>query len=45
VKVVQRIPVRIALEGSTCNARLSTGMSAVVSIDTGYKRWQHLFEG
>jgi len=45
VKVVQRIPVRVALEGSSCNARLSTGMSAVVSIDTGYKRWQHLFEG
>jgi len=39
VKVVQRIPVRIHLGGSACEVRLSTGMSAVVSIDTGYRRW------
>ncbi|MEZ5557069.1 MAG: HlyD family secretion protein [Pseudomonadales bacterium] len=45
VKVVQRIPVRVALDGSSCDARLSTGMSAVVSIDTGYRRWQHLLDG
>jgi len=44
VKVVQRIPVRISLDGSSCDARLSSGMSAVVSIDTGYKRWQHVFD-
>jgi membrane fusion protein (multidrug efflux system) len=44
VKVVQRIPVRIALEDSTCAGHLSSGMSAVVSIDTGYQRWQHLFD-
>jgi len=44
VKVVQRIPVRIALEDSACGAHLSSGMSAVVSIDTGYQRWQHLFD-
>jgi multidrug resistance efflux pump len=42
--VVQRIPVRIALESSSCDARLSSGMSAVVSIDTGYQRWRHLFD-
>jgi membrane fusion protein (multidrug efflux system) len=40
VKVVQRIPVRIDFEGSTCNVRLSSGMSTVVSIDTGHRRWQ-----
>ncbi|HTO57528.1 MAG TPA: HlyD family secretion protein [Pseudomonadales bacterium] len=39
VKVVQRIPVRIKLGDSACDVRLSTGMSAVVSIDTGYRRW------
>ena len=40
VKVVQRIPVRIALEKSSCDARLSSGMSTTVSIDTGESRWQ-----
>jgi membrane fusion protein (multidrug efflux system) len=44
VKVVQRIPVRVELGGSSCNVRLSSGMSAVVSVDTGYRRWQHLFD-
>jgi membrane fusion protein, multidrug efflux system len=44
VKVVQRIPVRVALGSSSCDVRLSTGMSAVVAIDTGYRRWQHLFD-
>jgi membrane fusion protein (multidrug efflux system) len=44
VKVVQRIPVHIGLGGSSCDARLSVGMSAVVSIDTGYQRWQHVFD-
>ncbi len=39
VKVVQRIPVRVSLDKSTCDVRLSAGMSAVVSIDTGYSRW------
>ena len=40
VKVVQRIPVRISLDSSTCDVRLSSGMSAVISIDTGHRRWQ-----
>ncbi len=44
VKVVQRIPVRISLNDSSCDVRPSSGMSAVVSIDTGYHRWQHLFD-
>ena len=42
VKVVQRIPVRINLEKSGCNVRLSTGMSAEISIDTGHRRWQEI---
>ena len=39
VKVVQRIPVRIAIDHSNCNAALRAGMSAVISIDTGHRRW------
>lgn len=42
VKVVQRIPVRISLDKGECDARLSTGMSAVISIDTGHRRWQEI---
>jgi membrane fusion protein (multidrug efflux system) len=45
VKVVQRIPVRISLDGSSCDVRLSTGMSAVVSIDTGHQRWREFGAG
>jgi membrane fusion protein (multidrug efflux system) len=45
VKVVQRIPVRINLASSSCNVTLSTGMSAVVSIDTGHKRWEEFGAG
>jgi membrane fusion protein (multidrug efflux system) len=40
VKVVQRIPVKISLDESTCDVRLSSGMSAVIAIDTGHRRWQ-----
>ena len=45
VKVVQRIPVKIRLDGSTCDVRLSSGMSAVISIDTGRRRWQEIAAG
>jgi len=45
VKVVQRIPVRINFEGSACDVPLSTGMSAVISIDTGHRRWQEFGAG
>src|SRR5262245_36455376 len=45
VKVVQRIPVRVNLEGSSCGVPLSTGMSAVISIDTGHSRWQEFGVG
>ena len=38
VKVVQRIPVRLEIEPEAGDPPLSTGMSAVVSIDTGHRR-------
>ena len=42
VKVVQRIPVRVKFDKGTCDVRLSAGMSAVVSVDTGRARWQRM---
>jgi membrane fusion protein (multidrug efflux system) len=45
VKVVQRIPVKIALAKSSCSAPLRAGMSAVVSIDTGKRRWDRMLTG
>jgi membrane fusion protein, multidrug efflux system len=38
VKVVQRIPVRLELTPMPGNPPLTTGMSAVVEIDTGHRR-------
>ena len=38
VKVVQRVPVRLALEGIAEDAPLRAGMSAVIEIDTGHVR-------
>jgi membrane fusion protein, multidrug efflux system len=38
VKVVQRIPVRIAVETSGRDPRLRSGMSTTVEIDTGHRR-------
>ena len=40
VKVVQRIPARIAIDKAECQVPLRSGMSVVVSIDTGKRRWQ-----
>jgi membrane fusion protein (multidrug efflux system) len=45
VKVVQRIPARIAIGKSDCKVALRSGMSAVVSMDTGKRRWQRLLNG
>jgi membrane fusion protein (multidrug efflux system) len=42
VKVVQRIPVRIKVEQKAGDPPLRAGMSAVVSIDTGKRRWQRM---
>jgi membrane fusion protein (multidrug efflux system) len=38
VKVVQRVPVRIELDRDPMTAKLRSGMSAVVDIDTGRRR-------
>ncbi|HWK14192.1 MAG TPA: HlyD family secretion protein [Rhizobiaceae bacterium] len=38
VKVTQRIPVRLKVEGADDLARLRTGMSALVEVDTGHAR-------
>src|SRR5476649_494177 len=45
VKVVQRIPVRIAIDKSECDRPLRAGMSAVISIDTGKRRITRLLDG
>jgi membrane fusion protein (multidrug efflux system) len=45
VKVVQRIPVRVAIDKAYCDRPLRAGMSAVISIDTGHRRWYRLLNG
>jgi membrane fusion protein (multidrug efflux system) len=45
VKVVQRIPVRVAIDHSECDRPLRAGMSSVLSIDTGHRRWWRLLNG
>jgi membrane fusion protein, multidrug efflux system len=44
VKVVQRIPVRVAIDKSQCDRALRAGMSAVISIDTGKRRLARLMD-
>ena len=44
VKVVQRIPVRIACEHKADDPELRAGMSVIADIDTGHRRtWRELF--
>ena len=45
VKVVQRIPVKIAIDRQSGDPDLRLGMSAIVDIDTGHRRWQRLLSG
>ncbi len=45
VKVVQRIPVRIKITDNPCRAPLRAGMSTVVDIDTGERRWHRILDG
>jgi membrane fusion protein, multidrug efflux system len=46
VKIVQRIPVRIAIEQTQELPALRLGMSSTISIDTGYVRsWRDLVPG
>jgi membrane fusion protein (multidrug efflux system) len=42
VKVVQRIPTKIAIDRKPGDPVLSSGMSAVVEIDTHHRRWWRL---
>ena len=43
VKVVQRIPVRVTCAVSPSDPQLRAGMSALVTIDTGTRRWSRMF--
>lgn len=45
VKVVQRIPVRVAIDHAACGGPLRAGMSSVISIDTGHRRWYRMLHG
>jgi membrane fusion protein, multidrug efflux system len=45
VKVVQRIPVRIKIDRAAGDPPLRAGMSAVISIDTGHRRWWRMLFG
>jgi membrane fusion protein (multidrug efflux system) len=45
VKVVQRIPVRVNCDIRPSDPPLRAGMSAVVSIDTGMRRWHRMLVG
>jgi membrane fusion protein (multidrug efflux system) len=45
VKVVQRIPVRVALDSKPGDPPLRAGMSVVVTIDTHHRRWYRLLFG
>jgi membrane fusion protein (multidrug efflux system) len=45
VKVVQRIPVRVNCDVKASDPPLRAGMSTVVSIDTGHRRWYRLLFG
>jgi membrane fusion protein (multidrug efflux system) len=45
VKVVQRIPLRVVCDVKRSDPPLRAGMSAVVSIDTGMRRWSRMLAG
>lgn len=45
VKVVQRIPVRVNCAVGPNDPQLRAGMSAVVEIDTGMRRWSRMVAG
>lgn len=45
VKVVQRIPLRISCDVKPSDPPLRAGMSAIVSIDTGMRRWNRMLSG
>jgi membrane fusion protein (multidrug efflux system) len=44
VKVVQRVPVRVAIDHGDCARPLRAGLSTVISIDTGKRRITRLLD-
>jgi membrane fusion protein (multidrug efflux system) len=45
VKVVQRIPLRVCIDAKPSDPPLRDGMSAVISVDTGHRRWYRMLFG
>ncbi len=45
VKVVQRIRVKIAIDRKPGDPVLRSGMSTIVDIDTGHRRWYRMLFG
>jgi len=45
VKVVQRIPLRVCIDHQAGDPPLRDGMSAVISVDTGHRRWYRMLFG
>ena len=45
VKVVQRIPLRVCIDPRAGDPPLRDGMSAIISIDTGHRRWYRMLSG
>jgi membrane fusion protein (multidrug efflux system) len=45
VKVVQRIPVRVCVDTTPGDPPLRAGMSTIISIDTGHRRWYRMLFG
>ena len=45
VKVVQRIPLRICLQSKPSDPPLRAGMSAIITVDTGHRRWYRMLFG
>jgi membrane fusion protein (multidrug efflux system) len=45
VKVVQRIPLRICIQSKPSDPPLRAGMSAIITVDTGHRRWYRMLFG
>jgi membrane fusion protein (multidrug efflux system) len=45
VKVVQRIPLRVCIDPKAGNPPLRDGMSAIITVDTGHRRWYRMLFG
>jgi membrane fusion protein (multidrug efflux system) len=45
VKVVQRIPLRVCIDPKAGDPPLRDGMSAIITVDTGHRRWYRMLFG